>query len=311
MKKDELKFSDNKDNSATLTRSELSFFGSRMSLFKVYYGLFVIKKLVQNGAFSSVILFAKGVFNVIFNRKESTGLPLSWDEYYEIVIGVLGFRSDTITVTSMDCTLTLAAKPKQCLINSIIELNEILISNQYNISEKNIYGKVVIDAGANLGIFSIYAAKRGAKKVYAFEPIAGTYMQMKANISLNAMDAVIVPCKSALGEKNGKKRMFYNFAGDAGASFSDHYPKNRAQTVKITTIDSFMQKKEKLDFLKIDEEKILLGAKRTIRKHKPVLSFSAYHKPDDKVRLPSTVNLIRPDYKCVLLARCEEDFYCE
>jgi len=286
-----------------------------MSPSKFYYGLFVVKRMIQNRAFSPLLLLAKGFLNVILNRKEPTGLPLSWDEYYEIVVGVLGLRSELIHVTSVGCTLTLIAQPKQCLINSLIELNEILIANQYNISNKNIYGKVIIDAGANLGVFSIYAAKLGAKKIYAFEPIAGTCAQLMKNITLNELGAVIVPCNSALGEKKGKKKMFYNFAGDAGASFGKQYSKSMSQMVEIEPIDSFMQKKGKLDFIKIDaegyEEKILLGAKNTIRRYKPILSFSAYHKPDDKVRLPSTVSRIRSDYRCVLLARCEEDFYCE
>jgi len=84
---------------------------------------------------------------------------------------------------------------------------------------------------------------------------------------------------------------------------------------EVATVDSFMRKKGRLDLMKIDsegyEERILLGARGTIRECKPVLSFSAYHKPDDKARLPSIVKGIRPDYRCALLTRRETDFYCE
>lgn len=65
------------------------------------------------------------------------------------------------------------------------------------------------------------------------------------------------------------------------------------------------------------EEKVLLGARKTIKKYKPVLSFSAYHKPDDRQRLPRVIKSIRPDYKCVLCPEVEgstireETFYCE
>jgi hypothetical protein len=59
------------------------------------------------------------------------------------------------------------------------------------------------------------------------------------------------------------------------------------------------------------EENVLLGARETIRKWKPVLSFSAYHKPTDKTRLPEVVKSIRSDYDIRLNKHFEEDFYCE
>ncbi len=315
MKKKELRFSDDEGHSTTLTKNELSFFGSRVSASKFYNGLFVVKRMVQNMAFYPLFLLAKGFLNTILGKKNYLGLPLSWEDYHQIVVGVLGFCPAKIQVTFGDCGIALSAEPKQCLIISLIQINEIVLCNQYNISRRNISGKTIIDAGANQGIFSIYAAKLGARKIYAFEPIAGTYEQLRRNITLNGLDGAVVPRNSALGEKKGKQKMFYNFAGDAGASFGGRCQKSMSQLVEIGTVDAFMQKKGKLDFIKIDaegsEQKILLGAKDTIRKYKPVLSFSAYHNPDDKVRLPSTVSLIRPDYLCVLMNRCEEDFYCD
>jgi hypothetical protein len=59
------------------------------------------------------------------------------------------------------------------------------------------------------------------------------------------------------------------------------------------------------------EENVLLGATNIIRKYKPVLSFSAYHKPTDKVRLPQLVKNIRADYRIKLNSFYEEDFYCD
>lgn len=69
----------------------------------------------------------------------------------------------------------------------------IIRHNQYNLSKKNVKNKIVIDAGANAGFFSIYAAKLGAKKVYAFEPVTETYEILKRNISLNKLENVIIP----------------------------------------------------------------------------------------------------------------------
>jgi len=67
-----------------------------------------------------------------------------------------------------------------------------------------------------------------------------------------------------------------------------------------------------MDFLKIDTEgyeaEILKGAAGTIKKYKPVLALSAYHKPNDKKELPELVNSIAP-YDCELLGG--EDLICK
>ena len=64
-------------------------------------------------------------------------------------------------------------------------------------------GDVVFDCGANLGIFSLYAAYRGAK-VYAFEPIAEARTWIRKGCELNpelADRIEIVP--AAVADKNG------------------------------------------------------------------------------------------------------------
>lgn len=58
------------------------------------------------------------------------------------------------------------------------------------------YGKVepgstVIDVGANIGVFALYAALSGAKAVYAFEPSASSYETLLANIKVNGLESVI------------------------------------------------------------------------------------------------------------------------
>jgi hypothetical protein len=39
--------------------------------------------------------------------------------------------------------------------------------------------------------------------------------------------------------------------------------------------------------------------------------ISAYHKPNDKQRLPLVVKSILSDYGCALHRKWEEDFYCK
>lgn len=48
-------------------------------------------------------------------------------------------------------------------------------------------GEVLFDVGANIGIYSIFAAKRGVK-VYAFEPESQNFAILQKNIVLNKLD---------------------------------------------------------------------------------------------------------------------------
>jgi hypothetical protein len=167
-------------------------------------------------------------------------------------------------------------------------LDSVYVKNQYDVSEMNVKGKTVVDAGACIGDFAMLCAVLGAKKVYAFEPDEKRFGVLSKNISDNMFDGVIIPVCIKLWQKP-----FGTMA---------------------TTLD-IASNGEKVDFIKMDVEGdeifVLFGAKKTIQKYKPILSFSAYHRPTDKQLLPATVRNICPEYKITLNNFCEEDFYCE
>lgn len=211
---------------------------------------------------------------------------------------------------------------KKILIDNLFFLmfKEIFLNDQYNIKSSNIKNKIVIDIGANVGVFSIFAAISGAKKIYAFEPVSKTFEILKKNIKINNLEDKIIVINEGLGEKEKEEYIKFNFAGDGTATVNKNLKKKNEKNkvkIKITTLDNFVKQNKipKVDFIKIDvegyEENVLLGAKETIKKWKPILSFSAYHLPTDKERLPKIVKSIRPDYKIKLNKFAEEDFYCE
>jgi len=63
---------------------------------------------------------------------------------------------------------------------------------------------IMYDIGANVGLYSIYAAKKhGDVKVYAFEPHKVNFATLLENISLNDLEGSIFPLSFALNDAVG------------------------------------------------------------------------------------------------------------
>jgi FkbM family methyltransferase len=65
-------------------------------------------------------------------------------------------------------------------------------------------GTIVVDVGANIGVYSLYATYLGAKKVYAYEPNKNAYEVFLQNITNNHLEDVIVPYNMAISDTNNK-----------------------------------------------------------------------------------------------------------
>jgi FkbM family methyltransferase len=81
-------------------------------------------------------------------------------------------------------------------------------------------GQVFYDIGANIGVYTIIAARQIAPggKVYAFEPHGANFSRLSDNIALNHLQGVIIPCNFALHFRDG----YYDFRyGSLNAGTSD------------------------------------------------------------------------------------------
>jgi FkbM family methyltransferase len=95
---------------------------------------------------------------------------------------------------------------------------------------------IVVDIGASIGAFTIFAAKN-VNKVYAIEPLFN--LELQKNIELNNLNNVEI-INSAIGHNNGK--------------FDTIEFYNKTKSVEIMSFANLKLKIQKIDFLKIDCE---------------------------------------------------------
>jgi FkbM family methyltransferase len=89
-------------------------------------------------------------------------------------------------------------------------LDEILVDKLYFQEGVSIsFGDIVLDVGANIGVFALCAAKQGAQ-VYAYEPIPGTFELLQQNIHLYGLDSVVHPRNIGLSDRLEEKIMFHH-----------------------------------------------------------------------------------------------------
>ena len=74
-------------------------------------------------------------------------------------------------------------------------------------------GMVVVDIGANIGYYTLIAAKLVGNKgiVYAFEPEPSNYELLCQNIAINGYTNV-VPIEKAVSKTSGKTKLYVNAA---------------------------------------------------------------------------------------------------
>ena len=86
-------------------------------------------------------------------------------------------------------------------------IREIWHENCYHTLGELQPGDVVVDLGANQGVFSLFAAQKGAR-VFAIEPDARNFEVLLRNIERNGLEERIVPFNFAIGQTSGEIEIF-------------------------------------------------------------------------------------------------------
>jgi FkbM family methyltransferase len=141
-------------------------------------------------------------------------------------------------------------------------------------------GMTVFDIGANIGLYTLIAAKalRNQGQVFSFEPSGETFALLERNIKRNGFQHLVHANRCAVSSTSGHARFLLTddggsnhldlTQGSAGAS-------GTATDVKTVALDSFVDenKLSRVDVIKSDAEgaemQVLAGAKRLLEEFKP------------------------------------------
>jgi FkbM family methyltransferase len=135
--------------------------------------------------------------------------------------------------------------------------HEVFIKEDYNIRDK-IYPLNILDIGANIGFFSLYASKKyDTSKIFSFEPFAPTYKRLNEHLSANKIKNVFT-FPYAVSDKKGKVNFYSIDWAGANTLNSDKFD---SENCKITEVDCIpfsdifeLTKKDSFDLAKIDCE---------------------------------------------------------
>lgn len=116
--------------------------------------------------------------------------------------------------------------------------------------EKN---DTVVDIGANIGVFTIYAATRTQNKVYAFEPFPINFEALQQNIRANRVNNVI-PYRLAVSDQSGTE--LFADSTDWRLKKVALIATEKYIEVPSITLEDLMDQNhlEQIDFLKMDCE---------------------------------------------------------
>lgn len=178
----------------------------------------------------------------------------------------------------------------------------------YNLSEEGLGpDSVVIDAGANVGMFTRRALDSGVGLVVAVDPSPKNGRALRLNFEDEIRAGRVIVVEKGLWHEPDVLPMFVydNSALDSMvmADRVESSSKPRRVEVPLETLDAIVADLglDRVDLIKMDvegaERNAIRGAVQTIRRHRPILTIAAENLPDDVRVIPEEVAAATPAYQ--------------
>jgi len=161
-------------------------------------------------------------------------------------------------------------------------------------------GKDVLDIGANVGFFTVAAAKKlTTGRLLAAEPTQGAFSRLEGNVKRNGVSERVILFKGMIGSASGEAEIHVipgleEYSSASGAMWSGVQDReSRSETVPVASIDDLV-KLHALQpaLMKVDTEgaeySVFSGAAHTLSTYRPVVFSEIWRKPqgaDEIIRM--------------------------
>lgn len=215
------------------------------------------------------------------------------------------------------------------MLRNYIPISEIILENIKSKAEMYIYSIknkskdnpiVLLDVGANIGIYSLAFSEIGNAKVYSLEPFADSYHFLKKNISSNNVNNVKAfnfglsdkKQELTMGQPSSKKSFFglWSNSDSLESGCKTIYHENEGTLCSFIKGDNLVKKIhfDDIDYIKIDTEGsefiVLNGLGDILLRFSPILQIELNMKAIENsgFSLNDMINfLIQHDYKSFIL----------
>src|SRR5579859_3073287 len=175
----------------------------------------------------------------------------------------------------------------------------------YGDAEQGVHaGDVVLDCGANIGVFTREALTDGARLVVSIESAPENVECLRRNFADEISKGRVIVVPKGVWDRDDILTLRVDAGNSARNSFVGSFgPAKQEVKVPLTTIDALMTelKLDRADFIKMDiegaEKQALRGARNTLARFHPRMAIAMEHLADDPVRIPEVVFAEWPAYR--------------
>ena len=166
-------------------------------------------------------------------------------------------------------------------------------------------GDVVLDCGANVGVFTRVALDRGASKVVAIDPDPTNIECLRRTFPKEIAQGKVILEPRGVWSSEQVLKLHLGKDGDTSLNSVVLETGGKVIEIPVTTIDKLVEahKLNRVNFIKMDiegaEREALRGAATTLGRFRPRLMLDAYHRPDDMNVLPGIIRQSHADYRYV------------
>lgn len=169
-------------------------------------------------------------------------------DWHWIVPAYLGLRTASFPVTFRT---RLGDSIRLETFHDLVTVWVIFFRREYTVHETD---RCVLDVGANIGAFSIYAARRAPRaRILALEPFPETRSKLEQNLEMNGLESRVIPRPVGLAAVDSKRRM----SGAGPSQSRGLLDANAVEGVEVETLSLatlLSEVSDDVDLLKVDIE---------------------------------------------------------